>query len=897
MFMHTSSRSIFWLITFLFLFALSGCGGGNGPQTGTDGGVVADSTTDTGADDEVVADSEPDVETSPEDPPAALSVVARASGDAVPGQVAQLLADVAANDSPVAYSWRQTGGPPVLIEGANSKIARFRVPPLGRDTQFSFRVTVTDAGGDTARHRVRFNASALSWKSMRVVEYRVHKNFVVFRADKDIDNRVDLYRAALDGSHVIRLNGPLTPGGGVHTFSISPDGDGVAYLADEDTLGVDELFIVDSDGGGAIKASGDLVPGGNVSADFVWATDSSRVAYRADQNSDERFELFAGFADGRTNKRLSGDMNPDGDVVEGNFFWSYRSRRIAYRADQLTDEVFELFVSRKSGGDNLRVSAPLAPGGGVLGNFAWSPGGGYIAYIADQTSVGVFELFNVERNGSHNTRISGPLVADGTVLDFAWAPDGRAIAYRAEQLADSMVELFSVLPDGGDNTMVSGVPPGGDVGQFAWSPDGAAIGYIANQRVDDQNELFVAGPDGSGNHRASGSLAPNGDVLEFAWSPGGAYLAYRADELSNGVPELFTTMPHAPSSARVSGALAPGGTVARDWRWSDSGQWLAYRADQRFGGVIELYSVMPDGSSNVLLSGAMPVGGNVEAPEGDTFQWSADSHRIVYAADQITDQQFELFVAAPDAGVVNANLSGPLNPNGDVLNFSLLSKPGQSRPRVVAVLAAEASIPVREDVGAKLVGTGLFDSVEVIDVNAATPTLEQLQTYRGVLVYSRNAFFDSAAMGNVLADYVDSGGGVVVAVFALFESGPSASIGGRFASQNYFAIQPGASSSGGVEFGLGAADFDHPIMQGVSSFNGGTGTFRVDTLAVVSGATTVARWSDTKPLVATREIGGVRRVDLGFFPPSSDARSDFWDAATDGDLLMANALLYAMGEI
>ena len=32
-------------------------------------------------------------------------------------------------------------------------------------------------------------------------------------------------------------------------------------------------------------------------------------------------------------------------------------------------------------------------------------------------------------------------------------------------------------------------------------------------------------------------------------------------------------------------------------------------------------------------------------------------------------------------------------------------------------------------------------------------------------------------------------------------------------------------------------------------------------------------------------------VGLNFFPPSSDAQATFWDASTDGDILMANALL------
>ncbi len=890
-----SSRSLIWLITFLFLFALSGCGGGNGPETGTEDEIVSDSDTDTGP----VGDNGsggPVDDDGSGDPAEAMTVVASIDGNPIPGQLAQLRASIGASDSPVAFSWEQTGGPPVLIEDTNSGTAQFRVPPLGRDTQFSFRVTVTDDSGNTARHRVRFNATALSWKSMRVVEYRVDENFVVFRADKDIDNRVDLYRAQLDGSHVIRLNGPLTPGGGVHSFSISPDGDNVAYLADEDTLGVNELYIVGSDGGSATKASGDLVPGGNVSADFIWSTDSSRVAYRADQRSDELYELFAGFPDGRSNKRLSGEMNPDGDVVEGNFFWSYKSWRIAYRADQLTDEVLELFVSRNDGTDNHRVSAPLAPGGGVLGNFAWAPDGHHIAYIADQTSAGVYELYSVERDGTHNTRISGPLVADGTVLDFAWAPDGTAIAYRAEQLVDAVVELFSVLPDGSDNTMVSGVPPGGDVGQFAWSSDGEAIAYIADQEIDNQNELFVASPDGGGNRRVSGPLVPNGDVLEFTWSPDGAYLAYRADELSSGVLELFTTMPDGPSSVRVSGALVPGGIVARDWRWSDDSEWLAYRADQRVGGVIELYSVLPDGSSNVLLSGAMPTGGNVEAREGDAFQWSADSRRIVYTADQITDQQFELFVAAPDASIVNASLSGPLSPNGDVLNFSLLSRPGQSRPRTIAVLAAENTDSRLADVLSKLVATGLFDSVDAINTHTSTPTLAQLQNYRAVLMYSSTDMQDAVQSGNVLADYIDAGGGVVVAVFAQNSIGNRVPAG-RFASANYYVIPPGDILVSGMGIGLGTVNFEHPIMQGFSEFSGGSLAYRPQSTSVVSGSTVIARWNDSRPLVVTREIGDIRRVDLGFWPVSSDGLPGAWDATTDGDLLMANALLYVMGDI
>jgi hypothetical protein len=59
---------------------------------------------------------------------------------------------------------------------------------------------------------------------------------------------------------------------------------------------------------------------------------------------------------------------------------------------------------------------------------------------------------------------------------------------------------------------------------------------------------------------------------------------------------------------------------------------------------------------------------------------------------------------------------------------------------------------------------------------------------------------------------------------------------------------------------------------------------------VEEGAVRIADWTDERPLVATKIINGARRADLGFYPPSSDARDGFWKTDTDGALLMANAL-------
>jgi hypothetical protein len=48
----------------------------------------------------------------------------------------------------------------------------------------------------------------------------------------------------IGGGPVTRLNGPLTAGGNVGSFVISPDAARVVYSADQQTDGVVELFSV-----------------------------------------------------------------------------------------------------------------------------------------------------------------------------------------------------------------------------------------------------------------------------------------------------------------------------------------------------------------------------------------------------------------------------------------------------------------------------------------------------------------------------------------------------------------------------------------------------------------------------------------------------------------------------
>jgi hypothetical protein len=212
------------------------------------------------------------------------------------------------------------------------------------------------------------------------------------------------------------------------------------------------------------------------------------------------------------------------------------------------------------------------------------------------------------------------------------------------------------------------------------------------------------------------------------------------------------------------------------------------------------------------------------------------------------------------------------------------------RPKVLLV-HADFDISAA-DVQAKLRATGTLGQVDRFDANAGTPTLAQLQAYDAVLTWNNRAYNNPEALGNVLADYVDAGGGVVTAAFCnadAFMNSPS----GRWISGGYEIIPARSSFASGTAT-LGAVAYSsHPIMRGVTSFNGGSLSGRPFTLAINPGGLIVAKWSDGRTLAAV-STKMPNRAELGFYPPSNSVSASYWQVGTNGDKLMANALLYTV---
>jgi hypothetical protein len=215
--------------------------------------------------------------------------------------------------------------------------------------------------------------------------------------------------------------------------------------------------------------------------------------------------------------------------------------------------------------------------------------------------------------------------------------------------------------------------------------------------------------------------------------------------------------------------------------------------------------------------------------------------------------------------------------------------PAQVYAQRVAIVAADTDFNI-SDVHAKLTAAGVTD-VTVVNASAQTPTLEDLQQFDAVLTWASMAFQSSATLGNVLADYVDGGGGVVEGAL-VFMPNPAVRLGGRWLTSGYDVFTTGALAMAPA-LALVAINPAHPILAGVTTFSGGSQGFH-HTLAVQGCGDLVAQWTNGRPLVAARTgpLGG-RIIGLNFYPVSSDANFGFWDSSTDGAVLIANALRFA----
>ncbi len=226
-----------------------------------------------------------------------------------------------------------------------------------------------------------------------------------------------------------------------------------------------------------------------------------------------------------------------------------------------------------------------------------------------------------------------------------------------------------------------------------------------------------------------------------------------------------------------------------------------------------------------------------------------------------------------------------------LLTCLLLGCQGSSVFADVLIIAADFTNWTAE-VRQSLTNSGFISgNIDTFDARVGTPSLGSLQAYDAVLVYSNYQFANRTTLGNVLANYVDQGGGVVEAPFA--SNNGVYGLRGRWTTQQYGVWGQGPVRTGN-SLTLGTVyDPGHAIMAGVNSFDGGSNSWHSQVGPLTPDSELIADWSNGRGLVAVNTARAGRVVGLNFFPPSDQSRVDFWDSSTDGLRLLANALNFA----
>ncbi len=243
------------------------------------------------------------------------------------------------------------------------------------------------------------------------------------------------------------------------------------------------------------------------------------------------------------------------------------------------------------------------------------------------------------------------------------------VIYLADQDADDIYELYladATSPSG--STKLSGpLVAGGGVDTYAATPNGQSAIYIADGAISGRYELYMVNLASPGvATKLNAQLQPNRDVIDFIVSPDGTKVVYRAD-VTDDIFELFMVDVANPGVAtKLSAPLVPNGWVRSGFQFSPDSSRVLYRADQNAVEVVELFT------ATVAAPGmSQRVNPQLAADRDvyDDFEFSPDSQRIGYISDQDANDVLELYSVAVATLGTSQKLNGPLVSGGDVCRF------------------------------------------------------------------------------------------------------------------------------------------------------------------------------------------------------------------------------------
>ena len=167
-------------------------------------------------------------------------------------------------------------------------------------------------------------------------------------------------------------------------------------------------------------------------------------------------------------------------------------------------------------------------------------------------------------------------------------------------------------------------------------------------------------------------------------------------------------------------------------------------------------------------------------------------------------------------------------------------------------------------------------------------TAASLAGYDAVMVASNGGFSDPTGIGNAVADFADTGKGVVLTEFEFYGTS-GLQVAGRLATTGYTPFSPDtAGTNYVVTSALGTVyQPSSPILAGVTTAN--VTTYYQHIVGLTAGAHLVADWATTgRHAIAYNNLAHSSIVGLNLFPPDG-----FGSSTPDSQRLIANAILFS----
>jgi len=402
--------------------------------------------------------------------------------------------------------------------GGGSDSSTVRTPQLAVYDQFSAfdHVLFATADDGSGQQQIISNGSF-----QFISDYRLSPTgqYLAMMADDQ------LYVSALDRMNFIRVSQLNNHAGQVRGYEWSPDGEHLIYLADGETRDKVELYQVDRDGKNLFRISGTIDSSSTLDiASARWSPNGQYVAYLVENNGVAfglNIHRFTEQED-RNSLRVSQQSRSDTDILGAageSYKWAPDSSLLAYRQDSHSNNVYTLHTVRPDGSSLIQASVPYVTSF-PLGDFRWSPDSRYIAYdFASTTST----LKRVYCYDVQNPGFQGPIVAESdTDIDYQWAHDAPLLAYSSDQRMNSgrQVLVYDATNDS-FSQVIHASPAMEDVLSLHWSPKDNYIGYST------ASGLYVARPLSQDTATQVVAFDMNSQLLSsWSWSPDESHLAY-----------------------------------------------------------------------------------------------------------------------------------------------------------------------------------------------------------------------------------------------------------------------------------------------------------------------------------------------------------------------------------